>query len=78
MSILFDLSSVNRDLNRGCLVYMYSLRFSGSNFLLNLLRQLRVRKILHAQVFAGSEVFSFVFKIAILRLRNLCSRLLFH
>ena len=24
--------SFNRDLNQGCLVYMFSLRFSGSNF----------------------------------------------
>ena len=35
----------NRDLNRGCLVYMFSLRFSGSKFLMNLRRQFRVRKI---------------------------------
>ena len=34
----------NRDLNRDCLVYMFSLRFSGSKFLLNLRRQFRVRK----------------------------------
>ena len=35
----------NRDLNRGCLVCMFSLRFSGSKFLINLRRQFRVRKI---------------------------------
>ena len=35
----------NRDLNRGCLVYMFSLRFSGSKFLKNLQRQFRVHKI---------------------------------
>ena len=34
----------NRNLNRGCLVYMFSLRFSGSKFLINLRRQFRVRK----------------------------------
>ena len=34
----------NRDLNRGCLVYMFSMRFSGSKFLINLWRQFRVRK----------------------------------
>ena len=34
----------NRDLNRGCLVYMFSLRFSGSKLLINLRRQFRVRK----------------------------------
>ena len=55
----------NRDLNRGCLIYMLSLRFSGSKFLTNLRRQLRVRKIF-VQVkffahkfFAGFTVFSF-------------------
>ena len=42
----FDtLGLFNRDLNRGCLVYMFSLRFSGSKFLINLRRQFRVRKI---------------------------------
>ena len=35
----------NRDLKRGCLVYMFSLCFSGSNFLINLRWQFRVRKI---------------------------------
>ena len=50
---------LNRDLNRGCLVYMFSLRFSGSKFLINLLRQFRVRKIFHAQGFAGFTVFLF-------------------
>ena len=34
----------NRNLNRGCLVYMFSLRFSGSKFLIKLRRQFRVRK----------------------------------
>ena len=49
----------NRNLNRGCLVYMFSLRFSGGKFLINLRRQFRVRKIFRTQVFAGFEVFSF-------------------
>ena len=35
----------NRDLNRGCLVYMFYSRFSGSKFLINLRGQFRVRKI---------------------------------
>ena len=35
----------NRDLNRSCLVYMFSLSFSGSKFLINLRQQFRVRKI---------------------------------
>ena len=37
--------SLDRDLNRGYLVYMFSLRFSGSKFLINSRRQFRVRKI---------------------------------
>ena len=37
--------------NRGCLFYMFSLRFSGSKFLINLRRQFRVRKIFRTQVF---------------------------
>ena len=32
----------NPDLNRGCLVYMFSLRFSGSKFLINLQQQFTV------------------------------------
>ena len=52
----------NRGLNRGCLVYTSSLRFSGSKFLINLRRQFRVRKIFRerkffpTQLFAGVEV----------------------
>ena len=49
-------SFFNRDLNRDCLVYMFSLRFSGSKFLINLRRQFRVRKIFRTQLFAGFEV----------------------
>ena len=45
--------------NRGCLVYIFSLRFSGSKFLINLRRQFRVRKIFRTQGFAGFTVFSF-------------------
>ena len=51
--------SFNHDLNHNCLVYMFSLRFSGSIFLINLRRQFRVRKILRIQVFAGFTVLSF-------------------
>ena len=53
------ITSFNRNLNRGCLVYMFSLRLSGSNFLTNLQRQFSVRKIFRTQVFAGFTVFSF-------------------
>ena len=49
----------NRDLNRGYLVYMSSLRFSGSKFLINLRRQFRVRKIFRTQDFAGFAAFLF-------------------
>ena len=45
--------------NRGCLFYMFSLRFSGSKFLINLRRQFRVRKIFRTQIFAESVVFIF-------------------
>ena len=40
----------NRDLNRGCLVYIFPLRFSESKFLINLQRQFRARKIFRVQV----------------------------
>ena len=49
---LFSAFSFNRDLNRGYLVYMFSLRFSGSKFLTNLQRQFGVSKIFRSQVFA--------------------------
>ena len=49
----------NDDLNRGCLVYVFSLRFSGSKFFINLGRQFRVRKIFHVQVFATFLAFSY-------------------
>ena len=60
----------NRDLNRGCLVCMFSLRFSGSKFLINLRQQFyvrkiffRVRKIFRTQFFAGFAVFSLSLKL---------------
>ena len=40
-----ELRLFNRDLNHGCLVYMFSLRFLVSKFLINLRKQIRVRKI---------------------------------
>ena len=55
----------NRDLNRGSLIYMFSLHFLENNFLVNLRRQFclreffRIRKIFRTQVFAGFAVFSF-------------------
>ena len=52
-----NLPFLNRNLNRGCLVYMFSLRFSGSKFLINLRRQFRARKIFRTQGFAGFTVF---------------------
>ena len=59
-----------------CLVYIFSLRFSGSKFLINLRRQYRVRKIFRTQVFAGFAVFHFVFKITILETPNVACSLL--
>ena len=41
LNVLF----LDRDFNRGCLFYMFSLRFSGSKFLINLRPQFCVRKI---------------------------------
>ena len=52
---LFDL------FNRDCLVYMFSLRFSGSKFLIILRRQVRVRKIFRTQ--RDLQSFHFVFEI---------------
>ena len=49
----------NRDINRGCLVSMLSLRFLGSKFLINLRRQFCVRKIFRMKFFAGFAVFLF-------------------
>ena len=48
---------LNRDLNRGYLVYMFSLGFSGSKFLINLRRQFRVREMFRTQDFVGFAVF---------------------
>ena len=54
---------LNRDLNRGCLVYMFSLRFPGSKFLMNLggnfvhVKFFCVRKIFRTHGFAGFTVF---------------------
>ena len=56
----------NRDLNHGCLVYMFSLRFSGSKFLINLRRQIRVRKIFQVEFFAGFTVFLFCIYLKLL------------
>ena len=52
---------------------MFSLRFSGSIFLINLWWQFRVRKFLR-----DMQSFHFVFKITILIVHDLLSRLLFH
>ena len=74
----------NRDLNRGCLVYMFSLRFSGRKYLINLRRQFRVRKIfVYVKFFVHMflwdlQSFHFVFKIILSKMGNLCSRLLFY
>ena len=68
----------NRDLNRGCLVYIFSLRFSESKFLINLRRQFRVRKIFFVyvkffvhKILRDSQSFHFALKINISKMRNL-------
>ena len=66
---------LNGVLNRGCLVFMFSLHFSGSKLLINLRRQFRVRKIcvreiLFTQCFCTDlQYFHFVFRITILNVR---------
>ena len=62
----------NRDLNRGCLVYMFSLHFSGSKFLTNLRRQFCVRKF-----FSCTWNFSYINFCGIRSLFNLSLKLLF-
>ena len=44
---------------------MFSLRFTGSKFLINLWRQFRVSKIFRTKLFAGFEVI--LFKIILFR-----------
>ena len=61
----------NRDLNHRFLVYMFSFRFSGSIFLINLRRQFRVlkffsRRQLFEHVFARFPVFSFILRLKLL------------
>ena len=67
----------NRHLNRGCLVYMFSLRFSGSKVLINLRRQFRVKFFVN-KVLRDLQSFHLVFKITISKMCNLCCRLLFY
>ena len=73
----------NCDVNRGCLVYMFSLRFSGSKFLINLRQQFCVYKIffVYVKIFVYKflqDLQSFMFKITNFKMCNLCSRLLFY
>ena len=65
----------NRDLNRGCLVYLFSLRFSGIKFLINSGRQFRVRNFFSRrhvftlrQFLRDLQSFHFAFKIT----KNVC------
>ena len=63
MPLIVKLILFNCDLNRGCFVYMFSLRFSGRKLLINLLRQFRVRKFFVYKVLRDLQSFHFVFKI---------------
>ena len=73
--ILANFISFNCVLNWACLVYMFSLCFSRSNFLINLrlnfvyVKFFPERKIFHTHIFAGFAVFSY----CILFVCNLCS-----
>ena len=56
--------------NRGCLFYIYSLRFLGSKFLINLRRQFRVGKtFVYVEIFgykfSGIYRLHFIFKVTI-------------
>ena len=55
----------NRDLNRGCLLYMFSCNFVYVKFF--------VEKFLR-----DLQSFHFVFKITFLKMRNICSGSFFH
>ena len=61
----------NCDLNRGCLVYMFSLRVSGSKFLIDLRRQFRICKF-----FSCTENFSYTGFCGICSLFSLFLKLL--
>ena len=70
LSVSFHFNLFNRDLNRGFLVYMFSLRFAGSKFLINLQRQFRVRffvfvKFFPHKILRDIQSFHFVLKITI-------------
>ena len=65
MPTISSKSNFKYDLNRGFMVYMFSLCFSGSRFLINLqgnlvyIKFFCARKIFGTQLFAGFRVFSF-------------------
>ena len=66
---LAEILVFNRDLNRSCLVYVFSLHFSVRKFLINLRRQFPVRKvflvrkIFRTHVFARFAVFILCLKL---------------
>ena len=57
---------------------MFSLRFSESKFLINSLRQFRVRKIFRTQILRGLQYFHLVFKITVSIVHDLLSRLTYY
>ena len=81
---LSEIKLFNRYLNRGSLVYMFSLSFSGSKFLINLRRKFCVRKNFSCTQnfsytsFCAIYSIHFVFKTTIPKKRNLVFRLIFH
>ena len=65
-------SFFNRDLNPGCLVFMFSLRFSESKCLINSRRQFRVRKIFFVLSYGISQR-QHVFRVYVIH--SNCARL---
>ena len=75
----------NRDLNRGCLVCMFSLCFSACKFLVKLRRQFRVRRVFFGYVkffvykfLRDLQSFHFMFKILEIQNGAKCSHCNFY
>ena len=77
--LLFIVATLfNRDLNRGCLVFMFSLRFSRSKFLINYGGNFVYLKFFVHKFLRDLESSHFVFKITNSIVGNSLSRLLSH
>ena len=77
--LLFIVATLfNRDLNRGCLVFMFSLRFSRSKFLINYGGNFVYLKFFVHKFLRDLESSHFAFKITNSIVGNSLSRLLSH